>query len=569
MICKFRSFQELRCEKGSVFILVAVAAMLLITTTGVAVDMARAQVLQTRIQTALDSAGLAAGATANTPPSPMPSYCGSSSWIQCQAQKYFNANFPTGYLGSGAVTVVATISANNATVTLSANTTQATTFMKTVGINSVAVAANSQITRANDGMELVLVLDNTGSMASPVNSSNSNVSKIQALQSAINSTGGLLDILYGSSTTIPNMWIGVVPFTDIVNIGTGHTSWMDTNYEATLDFGPTISGSTCPAFTNATTTHTGSGSSSRCSYSVLSSNPQPSFHLTNWQGCVTARSATTNSPTTPSLTLDSSDDVPSSSVTGTLIQPFYYPTTSGTATAGSGSNADTCSGGGGNAWGCGRIKGSGSSKTQITTYYAQSSALGPNVGCIATPVLGMTATKTNISSEVSAMVAGGNTMINLGMAWGFRMLSPSWQGLWGGEMNNTGNTTFPQLPLAYHTALMNKVLILMTDGMNNTGGNAGYIGQTTPTDAKLDSNTEAICDTLKANGVIIYTIGFGQTDDNNPNNPYSVDGPLLKYCATQYYTGDTSHYFLAPTNAQLSSAFQQIGNALANLRVSQ
>jgi hypothetical protein len=78
--------RRLAPQKGSVFILVAVAAMMLIAATGVSVDMARAQVLQTRISSALDAAGLAAGATATSPPSPLPSFCASSSWVQCQAQ---------------------------------------------------------------------------------------------------------------------------------------------------------------------------------------------------------------------------------------------------------------------------------------------------------------------------------------------------------------------------------------------------------------------------------------------------------------------------------------------------
>jgi len=50
------------------------------------------------------------------------------------------------------------------------------------------------------------------------------------------------------------------------------------------------------------------------------------------------------------------------------------------------------------------------------------------------------------------------------------------------------------------------------------------------------------------------------------NDPKSgnVNAALLQYCAT-----DANHYFLAPTAAQLQSAFQQIGMSLSNLRVSQ
>jgi len=528
-------------EEGSVFVMVAASALLLITVTGTAVDMARAQMLQAKISSALDAAGLAAGNTANTVN------------VETQAQKYFNANFPSGYLGSGAVTVTATLSTDKSTVSLSASAVQPTTFLQAVGINSVNVSASSQITRANEGMELVLVLDNTGSMADPVDSSDSSVSKIQALINAVSGTGGLLDILYGTNTTIPNMWIGVVPFTDIINIGTGHSGWLDTTYDATLDFGPVVYSNSCPAYSGTPGSY--SSNPGRCAY-TLSGTSTPNFGLTNWSNCVTARSATTTSTINPPLTLDASDDPPAA--TGTFFQAFYNITT---ATGISGSNKCT---GGSNAWNCSQTNGSGSNKTTTTMYNAVTSSTGPNLNCIQAAILPMTATKTNVANEVNAMTANGSTMINLGMAWGFRMLSPNWTGLWGGEMNAAS----PQLPLPYHTALMNKVVILMTDGMNNTSSGTAYQGQSTPSDATLDSSTKAICDTLKANGVIIYTIGFGTDDSDNPNNPTSVDGPLLKYCATQMYSGDTSHYFLAPTNTVLATAFAQIGDQLANLRIS-
>ncbi|MBT6404824.1 MAG: Flp pilus assembly protein TadG, partial [Rhodospirillaceae bacterium] len=50
-------------------------------------------------------------------------------------------------------------------------------------------------------------------------------------------------------------------------------------------------------------------------------------------------------------------------------------------------------------------------------------------------------------------------MANLGLAWGWRVLSPAWQGLWGGA-------TPSELPLDYDTPLMDKVAIMLTDGVN-------------------------------------------------------------------------------------------------------
>jgi Flp pilus assembly protein TadG len=550
MLSHYRVLQDFRSEKGSVFVLVAVAAMMLIAATGVAVDMARAQVLQAKIQTALDAAGLAAGATANTIN------------VQTQAQKYFSANFPTGYLSSGTVTVVATISPDNSLVTLSANTTQATTFMKAIGINSVSVAANAQITRANEGMELVLVLDNTGSMTTIL--PGDDIEKIQALKDSINNPGALLDILYGSgNNTAPNLWVGVVPFTDMVNIGNPPPSaignnWMYTSFDNALDYGPTVptSGSTCPTYGGKSGSHANSGSSTRCYYTPLAAEPTS---LTNWGGCVLAR--------VPPY--EASDQVPNPSTSATMYEAYDY-TLTGTSVTGSGSTT-SCSGT--NSWMCSKSVSGGTEYV----YGVTSSTTGPNLNCVATPIQSMVAEKSTIESEVNAMVAGGSTMINLGVGWGYRMLSPNWTGLWGGEMYATGNSTFPQLPLPYHTALMNKVLILMTDGMNSapcttpcsTTGSA-YQGQTMPSNSQLDTYTENVCDAMKANGIIIYTIGFGTTDNpDDSGSPTYVDGTLLKYCATQNYSGDTSHYFLATSSVVLTSVFQEIGSALANLRVSQ
>ena len=54
------------CEEGAVAPLVAVCAIMLIVAVGVAVDVGRGQVAQSKLQSSLDSAGLAAGAIVRT-----------------------------------------------------------------------------------------------------------------------------------------------------------------------------------------------------------------------------------------------------------------------------------------------------------------------------------------------------------------------------------------------------------------------------------------------------------------------------------------------------------------------
>ncbi|NJK86119.1 MAG: hypothetical protein HC906_09270, partial [Bacteroidales bacterium] len=45
-------------------------------------------------------------------------------------------------------------------------------------------------------------------------------------QSKIN-TRDLINILYGSKTQVDDLWIGLVPFSQAVNIGSGRTSWVN------------------------------------------------------------------------------------------------------------------------------------------------------------------------------------------------------------------------------------------------------------------------------------------------------------------------------------------------------
>lgn len=523
-----------RSERGSALPLVGLGIFVLLGATGSAIDLGRLQIVQSRLQQALDTAGLAAGSEP------------SGTNLQPVVTKYFNANFPTGFMGTTLSTVSISTSSNNMVITLNVSGTMNTTFMSIFGLKTMNVSATSQITKQNTGMELVLVLDNTGSMNAAVNSGNSSTPKITALKTAATE---LLNILYGSNSTVPNLWVGVVPFTQAVNIGTGYSNWMNTAYANALDFGPAISGTTCAKYNGTAGTY---NSNPGCAY-TLSGTTIPNFGPGQWSGCVMAR---------PSP-YDVTDDTPSTS----SFQAYYYAPV---PTAGNNYNP----------W-----KTSSSSRTSTTTTYdyayvtADVGTMGPNMFC-PQPVQPMVAEESTVLNAINSMTAGGDTDLDLGLVWGWRMLSPNWQGLWGGEMNATGNANFPELPLPYNTPFMQKVVIFMTDGMNRfvPGDYSGYgfladnqLGSTNELTAEqtLDTRTLDVCTSMKNNGIIIYTIGFGNGSNDSPptendrSNDLLVDVPLLTSCAT-----DSNHFFLAPTNAQLESAFQQIANQLANLRVS-
>ena len=184
---------------------------------------------------------------------------------------------------------------------------------------------------------------------------------------------------------------------------------------------------------------------------------------------------------------------------------------------------------------------------------------GPNYLC-AQQMQEMTSTKATLQAAVATMAPAGDTEINTGMAWGWRMLSPRWRGLWGGVMD-TNN-----LPLDYNTPSMNKAVILMTDGDNTYLNNlyqdygllsAGNLGTTSSSTAVtiLNNKTLSICSAMKANNILIYTIALGSSFTTTSQN-------MLKSCAT-----GPAYYFASPTTTALQNAFTTIANQLNSLHI--
>ena len=73
------------CQRGAAAPLVGVCALMLVAAVGVAIDVGRGQVALSKLQAALDAAGLAAGA--------MVGQNLSEDLLQPEAEKYLNANF--------------------------------------------------------------------------------------------------------------------------------------------------------------------------------------------------------------------------------------------------------------------------------------------------------------------------------------------------------------------------------------------------------------------------------------------------------------------------------------------
>lgn len=184
-----------RCERGAVALLVAVAVVPLLLAIGLGVDLARIYLVRTRLSYAIDAAGLAAGAAS-----------GDDAALEVVARRFFDANYPAAAV-DGVVTTFRLATAGDV-ITVRAAARVPTTLMALGGSGSVDVAAVAEVTRQVRGLELAMVLDNTGSMLTDDN--------IGALREAAQT---MVDILFGAETVHPYLKIGLVPYSAAVNPG--------------------------------------------------------------------------------------------------------------------------------------------------------------------------------------------------------------------------------------------------------------------------------------------------------------------------------------------------------------
>lgn len=477
---------------------IAAAMIVLVASIGAAIDSGRGYLVKSHLSQALDAAALAGGRAVFSPDR------------DNDIRMFFNANFPGEYLDAVVTGPTIQVDQNGEEIRLAATARIPTTFIRVLGIDEMTVRSQTVVRRSNRGMELVLVMDNTGSM------SGDKITKMKAAATE------LVNILYGDRQTIPNFWVGLVPYSATVNIGNTRTSWLLAD--------------------NPTTLYAQGGS---------------------WKGCVEARDSPYEEAQAEAL--------PSVR----KWKRFYWASNKGKVYKNSQGQTFPPD----NPW-----------PTVTETTGAGNNAQGPNLGCppAITPLQPNKQTTLTAISNMGPWSRGG-TMGNLGLAWGWRMLSPSWRGMWGGATPAT-------LPMDYNTPLMDKVIVMLTDGENqwydDTGkapgcasisncpstnqGSAnipndadytaygrlseGRLGTTNGSTATTTINTRMsqLCTAMKQSNrnIIIYTIVL-QVNSTATQN-------LYRNCASK-----PEYYFLSPTASDLSEIFRQIATQLSNLRLAQ
>ena len=203
-------------QSGAAMMIVGLAIIPLFAVIGLSIDAGRGYMLKSKLSYAIDAAGLAGGRAFDT------------DLRETDIAMFFEANFPSGYMGAELDPghPLVTFDDEENTITIEARATIPTRFMNVAGVHELSVSSRTVIRRELQGMELVLVMDNTGSMRSG--------GKIDAMKDAASQ---LIDILYGSRDEVEDFYVGLVPYAATVNIGDQHSDWL-TGYDP-ADFAPT------------------------------------------------------------------------------------------------------------------------------------------------------------------------------------------------------------------------------------------------------------------------------------------------------------------------------------------
>lgn len=485
-----------RDRRGAVALLFGIILVPMILGIGLALDYSRGIRARQHLNRALDAAALAVGSWANL----------SESEITEKAQNYFDANFSANGAGTpGPLSV----NISDGKISISATSTIPTIFMHLGGVSEMTVGAFTEVTLNEKKIELVMVLDNTGSMGWS--------GKLDALKNAGNS---LLEVLIPADgpAESEDVKIGLVPFAAAVNIGADKlgSGWIDVSAESS------IAGEDFSSGTNVLDLY-------------------EDIENASWNGCVRARPAP----------LDTQDAAPAGG--DTLWVPYFAPDepdfysysnryASDDGYSGSYYDYDA--------------------RQRYTGKYANltisGTSDGPDYNCRTPAVTALTNSRAAIASAVDAMVASGNTVIPAGLAWGWRLISPTAPFTEGASYEDEDTI---------------KAMMLLTDGENMVSGGmgnhnrsqysaygfaqSGHLGATNGSEAEevLNAKTATLCSNIKAEGILLYTITF--------QVPSTSIQDLMRDCAS-----DPEMYYDSPSNEDLDAIFQDIAKGLADLRIS-
>lgn len=565
------------------------------------VDMTRAFMADARLQQSVDAATLAGRKILSGV------NIASGSPAELEVSKFLAADFPEGVFGTTGLTKSLSLSDDgNFCVTAQVDVPTilmgGIAFTSAGGVSKVPIKAKSCARRSGSNIDVVLVLDITGSMASSAGSS----TRIQGLRQATLDFLGTLDT---TRTQLASeglrVRVGIVPYNVTANVG--RLLIADTPYVNGVPYVMTGVASYCdaaPAAKNCVWSDLGywrkdantnnfwknydsiagvadnkpmpralTGANNPDLSAFVAAGGAPGTAVTDlyaWRGCVEARPTvntitdTTSTTSVPAGAFDVLDAAPGATTAGGTApawRPYFAPPSKNNYYGPKGGAAtglpwtqvpfrvrQTATGG----------YQDGVATQTLGTDTSQGSEVSPNVFCPPEAQLLSEKTKADLTTYVNSLKPNGNTLHDIGMYWGLALISP------GAPFSNASTYLAPG-----HSGTAREVkryIVFMTDGDMDPSEQsysawgyedyerrllAGTSNAGDRTKGRHNTRFLMICEQAKQMGVNISTVAFGLSPTTQ-----------MKNCATT-----TDQAYSASTSTDLIKIFQQIANNIGYLRV--
>ncbi len=196
-----------RDVRGNTLAIVGAALVPLAAMIGSGVDMSRAYMAKTRLQSACDAAALAGRRVMQNDTL--------DATVTNEARRFFNFNYPQGLYNVAAFTPNVT-RPSTGTVRVTASTTIPTTIMKMFGFNSLPLDVSCDASLSFVNTDIMLVLDVTGSMGDPLSGTDKIVSLRDAVMALYDELKPTQDQLEANGLRLR---YGIVPYSTTVNVG--------------------------------------------------------------------------------------------------------------------------------------------------------------------------------------------------------------------------------------------------------------------------------------------------------------------------------------------------------------
>jgi len=197
---------------------------------------------------------------------------------------------------------------------------------------------------------------------------------------------------------------------------------------------------------------------------------------------------------------------------------------------------------------------------QGKTYLAKINRDDRMGSCPKPELIPLSADKQKLLNTIASFKAGGVTAGGIAVQWGYYMLSPNWRSTIVDARLGAG-------PANFDSRKVGKVAILMTDVQFNTAFAGGRGAPRSQNAGQMSrSNAENICDSMKRDGIEIFTIGFDLDDPSMTSTERDQAKSVLQDCSTAD-TSTLKHYYEAATGSELNDAFNAIVQNIERLTI--